>query len=119
MNKPSTVIEYLDQFPIEVRDVLMQLRGIILNASAGTEEKISWNMPGYKIYGKPLVYFAAHKKHIGFYPADPLCIEPYVNAGFVCTKGSVHFHYNNPLPVALIKQTLKLRITQNSVKKKA
>ena len=31
------------------------------------EESIAYGMPAYKTVGNPLVYFAAFKKHIGFY----------------------------------------------------
>ena len=30
-------------------------------------ESMAYGMPAYKLNGKPLVYFAGHKNHIGFY----------------------------------------------------
>ena len=41
---------------------------IYLRESApDANESISYGMPAYKLNGKPLVYFADYKSHIGFY----------------------------------------------------
>jgi uncharacterized protein YdhG (YjbR/CyaY superfamily) len=46
---------------------MQQLRKTIKAAAPKAEEVISYQMPGYKYFGM-LVYFAAYKNHIGFYP---------------------------------------------------
>ena len=61
--------------------------------------------------GKHHLYFAAYKKHIGFYPVYGLPeieeqITPYRAKG---TKDSLHFPRNKPLPVELIKEIIRLK----------
>ena len=65
-------------------------------------------MPAYKV-GKYHLYFAAYKKHIGFYPVHRLTeiedeISTYRAKG---TKDSLHFMHNIPLPKELIKKIIK------------
>ena len=62
----SSVEEYIADFPIEVQQLLNQLRKTIKAAAPKADEVISYGMPGYK-YNGMLVYFAGYKNHIGFY----------------------------------------------------
>jgi len=61
-----------------------------------------------------LVHFAAFKNHIGFYPA-PSGIEAFKNelAIYKSAKGSVQFPIHRPLPLTLISEIVKFRITEN------
>ena len=58
---------YIKQFPENVQIQLSKLREIIIHAAPNATEIISYKMPAYKQYDC-LVYFAAYKNHIGFYP---------------------------------------------------
>lgn len=60
--------EYILLFPEEVQQKLIELREIIHAEVSGLEEYIGYQMPAFRYKGKPLVYFAGYKKHIGFYP---------------------------------------------------
>ena len=64
---PITIDEYISGFPINVQDILNKIRKTIHEAALEAEEAISYQMPAFKFKGI-LVYFAAFKKHIGFYP---------------------------------------------------
>jgi uncharacterized protein YdhG (YjbR/CyaY superfamily) len=50
-----------------VQQTLQQLRQAIAQAAPKATETISYNMPAFK-QDKNLVYYAAYKHHIGFYP---------------------------------------------------
>ena len=65
----NTIDEYIAQFPSEVQVKLQKLREVIIEAAPGAEEKISYQMPAFVLKGN-LVYFAAYKNHIGFYPTS-------------------------------------------------
>ncbi len=67
MKSFQTVDGYLSALPKEVRDILGGLRKTIRQAAPQAEEVISYNMPAFKWNGL-LVWYAAHKNHIGFYP---------------------------------------------------
>ena len=53
--------------PVLKKEILIKLRKAIQQAAPKAEELISYNMPAFKLNGM-LVYYAAYKEHIGFYP---------------------------------------------------
>ena len=120
-NKPGNVDEYIAQFPLETQAVLNEIRAIIRKAAPKATEIISYGMPAYKM-NHVLVYFAAYKKHIGFYPTGK-GIEAFKEefGDFKWSKGAVQFPLDKPLPHKLITRivTYKISIDQEykSVKK--
>lgn len=60
----KNVDSYISTFPNEIQEILKQVRNIILKADPNLIESISYGMPAYKLFDKPLVYFAAFKNHI-------------------------------------------------------
>ena len=113
---PLNVDEYISTYPKDVQQVLLQLRALIKKAAPGATELISYRMPAYKLNGV-LVYFAAHKNHIGFY-ATPTGHKAFIKdlAVYKSGKGSVQFPLDKPLPKALITRIVKFRVQQNSEK---
>jgi len=112
--KINTVDEYIAGFPGNIQAILKQVRTVIKQAAPQATESISWEMPAYKLNGKPLVYFAGHKKHIGFYPV-PSGIEAFKNelAEYGQSgKGTARFPYDKPMPLDLIKRIVEYRITE-------
>ncbi len=111
------VSEYISQFPDETQKVLEQIRELIRTNAPEAEELISYGMPGYKTYGKPLVYFAGYKNHIGFY-ATPTGHQEFEKdlSGYKQGKGSVQFPLSEPLPLELIQRIVKFRVEENSKK---
>ena len=109
----STVDEYIASFPEETQYLLDQIRAAIRKAAPRAAERISYGMPAYKLDNKPVVYFAAFKKHIGFY-ATPAGHAAFANelSKYKQGKGSVQFPFGRPLPLTLIE-----RITKYKVKK--
>jgi uncharacterized protein YdhG (YjbR/CyaY superfamily) len=65
--KPTDHDEYISGYPEQIQKLLQQLRLTITKAAPKATEVISYGMPAYKMNGM-LLYFAAHKNHIGFYP---------------------------------------------------
>ena len=113
----KTVDEYLSQFPPETQKLLQQVRETILATAPDADESISYGMPAYKLNGKPLVYFAGYKNHIGFY-ATPTGHEAFKDelSKYKQGKGSVQFPINEPLPIDLIKRIVAFRANENLVK---
>jgi len=70
-------------------------------------------MPTYKLNGKPLVYFAGYKNHIGFY-ATPTGHSEFAEelATYKQGKGSVQFPLNNPMPLDLISRIVAFRVRE-------
>ncbi|MEY4604517.1 MAG: hypothetical protein RIT43_1809 [Bacteroidota bacterium] len=74
------------------------------------EEVISYNMPAFKLK-HVIVYFAAHKKHIGFYPTSkPIEALKDELKNFNYSKGAIQFPYDSPLPEVLIKKIIDFRL---------
>ncbi|MDR2424346.1 MAG: DUF1801 domain-containing protein [Prevotellaceae bacterium] len=113
MGAIDTVEKYIAQFPPEIGEKLESIRRTILATEPKIKEAISWNMPGYKLCGKPLVYFAGHKNHIGFYPA-PSGVEAFDKelSIYKKTKGAVQFPYKQPLPLDLIARIVRFRANE-------
>lgn len=109
---------YIALQPIEMRERLELMRYTISSAAPKAEEVISYGMPAFKYHGM-LVYFAAFKKHIGFYalPSGHKTFEKEL-AGYKQGKGSVQFPLDKPLPIQLIKKMVKFRVKENIEKSK-
>ena len=111
--KFSSIDEYIAAFPEEIQKILEELRATIKSAAPGAEEKISYQMPTFALKGN-LVHFAAHKKHIGFYPT-PSGIQAFEQELFIyeTSKGAIKFPIDKPLPLDLISKIVKFRVNEN------
>lgn len=109
----TEIKEYINQFPNEVQERLVQLHELILNQNDKIEERFAYKMPAYKLNGKPLIYFAGYKNHIGLY-AMPVAHEKFKEelSRYKKGKGSVQFPLSQPLPVDLIKRIIKFRVSE-------
>lgn len=109
----NTVDDYIAGFPEDVRALLTQVRATIRGAAPEAAEGISYGMPAYKLNGKPLIYFAAFKKHIGLY-ATPSGHEAFAAdlAPYKRAKGSVQFPFGKPMPYDLIERMTRFRVQQ-------
>jgi uncharacterized protein YdhG (YjbR/CyaY superfamily) len=111
MKNPTSVEEYLHDFPPEVQEQLRLLRALILQTAPNIVESISYGMPAYKLNGKPFVYFGGYPKHIGLY-ATPNTHSAFARelSTYKQGKGSVQFPLHQPLPFELIERMLKFRL---------
>ena len=64
---PKTVDKYLAGLPKDKRDALAKLRAAIRAAAPGATEGISYQVPVFKLDGKPLVGFGAATAHCTFF----------------------------------------------------
>jgi uncharacterized protein YdhG (YjbR/CyaY superfamily) len=109
----NEVDKYITEFPVEVQEILQKVRATIFNAAPDVVEKMAYGMPGYKLKGKPFVYFAGYAKHVGLY-ATPVVHEAFANElkGYKQGKGSVQFPLNKPMPFDLIKRIIEFKMKQ-------
>ena len=112
----NEVDEYITGFPPEVQQIMHEIRRIITDEAPDAVEGMAYGMPGYKTHGKPLVYFAGYKKHIGFY-ATPTGHSAFAEelAHYKQGKGSVQFPLDKPIPYDLISRMTVFRALENSV----
>ncbi len=109
----NSVDEYIAVFPKEIRNILEELRATIRASAPDAEEKISYQMPAFALKGI-LVYFAAFKNHIGFYPTSS-AIRAFKRELSIYEggKGTVRFPIDKPLPHELISKIVKFRVAEN------
>jgi uncharacterized protein YdhG (YjbR/CyaY superfamily) len=114
----QTVDEYIQTFPKPVQKKLESIRQLVRELAPEAQEKISYQMPTFFLNGN-LVYFAAFKNHIGFYPT-PNGISSFQKelSKYKHAKGSVQFPMDEELPLELIKRIVKYRLEKNRKKAK-
>lgn len=118
MSNPVTNIdEYIGSQPEKISIVLEKIRSTIKRAAPEAEETISYQMPAFKFHGM-LVFFAAWKNHIGFYPSGS-AITAFKKelAIYDGAKGSIKFPFDKPVPFSLIKKIVQYRVKENLNKK--
>jgi uncharacterized protein YdhG (YjbR/CyaY superfamily) len=113
MKKVKTVEEYIATFPGGTQAKLKQLREIVKKAAPKAVESISYGMPYYSQQGR-LVYFAAFKNHIGFYPLASAVVKFQKEISvYKHAKGSVQFPLEEKIPVGLVSRIVKFRVKEN------
>ena len=117
-NQSETIDGYIKTFPEDVQRILEKLRQTIREAAPEAVETISYRMPAFKLNGRILVYFAAWKNHIGFYPT-PSGTEAFNRelSQYKRAKGSVQFPMDKPVPYDLISRIVRYRVKENLKKK--
>ncbi len=81
--------EYIKIFPANVQDKLKEIRKIIKETVPEATETISYQMPAFKLR-TILVYFAARKNHIGFYPtSEPIEFFKKELMNYKTSKGTI------------------------------
>jgi uncharacterized protein YdhG (YjbR/CyaY superfamily) len=114
-SQPKSVEEYIQTFPKEIQILLEKVRTTIQKTVPEAIESIAYGMPAYKTNGKPLVYFAGFKNHIGFY-ATPSGHEKFAKelSKYKQGKSSVQFPIHEPLPLDLIERIVAFRVISNT-----
>ena len=114
MGKPSSVEEYLASLPEDKRAALERLRTTIRAAAPEATEMISYQMPAFKAHGRMLVSYAAFKDHYSLFPMSGEVVEALGDKlkTYASGKGTIRFELDAPLPVALVKKVVKVRLEE-------
>jgi|SRR6516225_3449608 uncharacterized protein YdhG (YjbR/CyaY superfamily) len=110
---------YIAGSPLDVQDILEKIRATIRRAAPAAGETIKYGIPTFTLEGN-LVHFAAFKKHIGFFP--PVKHDTQLTkdvAPYAGPKGNLRFPIDEPIPYALIRRIVKLRVKENLERAKA
>lgn len=112
----NTVDEYIAAQSESIQPLLNQLRDTIKTAAPTANEIISYGMPAYKIHGV-LVYFAANKHHIGFYPtASPITVFSNELTAYKTSKGAIQFPIETAIPIDLVRRIVEFRVNEDEIK---
>ena len=107
--KPTTVEEYILAAPPHAQEKLHEMRAILKQVAPNATESIKWGNP---VFEEKRILFAymAYKTHINFMPTrSTLDVFKDELEDYVCGKDTIHFPYNKPLPVDLIRELAEYR----------
>lgn len=108
------VDEYLGRLEEPKRATLEELRRTILEIVPEAEEVISYRVPAFRLQGKVIAGFAAFKNHLSYLPFSGSVLGQLGDEleGYAMTKSSLHFPVDRPLPKALVKQLIAVRLAE-------
>ena len=105
---------YFAALPAGARKRMRQIRAIIRASAPGAVEHFSYRMPGFRLDGKTLIWYAAFKRHTSLFPITPALVRAHGLdlSGYETAKGTVRFPLAAPLPAALVKRIVKARAAE-------
>jgi uncharacterized protein YdhG (YjbR/CyaY superfamily) len=113
--KPRTIDEYLAAVSDDKRAALKKLRRTIRSLVPRAEECISYGLAAFRLDGRPLIAFGAAEHHCALYPMSSATVKTHRDElkGYDTSKGTIRFHADKPLPVALVRRLVKARIAES------
>lgn len=112
----ESVDAYIADQSEETKPFLAEIRQLIRSTIPQAQETISYGMPAYKMHGV-LVYFAANKNHIGFYPtASPIEIFKDELTIYKTSKGAIQFPLKSGIPADLVRKIVLYRLHEDEEK---
>ena len=112
---------YLAKVPEPARTTLQKVRATIRSVvPAEATEGLSYGMPAFRYKGA-LVAYAPFKDHCSFFPMQASLLDEMKDElkNYRTSKGTLQFPQNKPLPAALLKKMVKLRIAENQIRSTA
>ena len=75
---------------------------------------ISYQIPAYKLHGRPVLFFAAWKEHYSLYPSNARLVAAFKDqlSKYEISKGTIRFPLSDGVPVTLIERIAKFRARQ-------
>ena len=117
----KSVDDYIASQPEAMQDILSRVRKAIREAVPGAEEMISYQIPAYKLHGRPVLYFAGWSQHYSLYPATGRVVAAFEDelASYEVHKGTIRFPLSRPVPLKLIGRVAKFRAKEVAEREKA
>lgn len=101
-------------FPPEQRAVLLAVRDNLRGLLPGADEAIAWGMPAFKNAGVTFICFQGFKRHNSIFPMSgrvPSLLKRELS-GYAISKGTIQFDLDTPIPKALLRKILDVRIAE-------
>jgi uncharacterized protein YdhG (YjbR/CyaY superfamily)/GNAT superfamily N-acetyltransferase len=117
--KPTTIDEYLAGVSPDRRAALERLRKTIRALLPDAEECISYAMPAFRFDGHVVAGFLATAKGCSYFPFSGTTLARLSAelTKYSRTKSALHFDPQRPLPIALVRKLVKVRIAETALRK--
>ena len=105
---------YIAALPPKTRAEVRKLRATIRAAIPGAVEGFSYGIPGFRLNGRPLVWYAGWAHHTSMYPITAgvrKALGPQLER-YAMSKGTVAFPLGKPLPLTIVKRMVKARAAE-------
>ena len=91
-----------------------RIRSLALDILPDAEQGTSYGMAALKYKGKPLLGFAAAKRHLSIFPFSPAVVDEVRDrlSGFELSKGTIRFTVDKPLAADVIRDVVTLRAAE-------
>lgn len=108
------VEKYLSAVPEPQQSTLRALRVTIKELLPLGEDAMSYGVPAVKLNGKAIAGYASAKNHCSYFPHSGQIIEDLASdlAKYDCSKGTLRFSIDKPLPKAIVKKLVRARLSQ-------
>ena len=107
----AQVRRYLSSQPAKHRAALRTVRAVIRATAPKAVEHFSYGIPGFRLDGRPLLWYAAFKQHISLYPVTAPIRRTLADdiEGYETSTGTLRLPLDEPMPVSLIKKIVRAR----------
>lgn len=122
MSAPASFEDYLASLPVDRRESVEVLRRTIKAAAPQATETIAYSMPAFRSQGGQfLVSYAAYKKHNSLFPASGAVVEALGEElrPFLAGKGTIRFPAGEPIPTALVKKVVSVRLEEMAARRES
>lgn len=105
----TPVDEYLAKVENPVAHAALQhLRELIRQECPGTDEVISYGVPGFRL-GKAFIWYAGFKNHCSLFAGATTADFAEELTGYKISKGTIQFKPGNPIPDELLRRIIRQR----------
>jgi uncharacterized protein YdhG (YjbR/CyaY superfamily) len=109
----AAVQEYFARLTPDKRAALERFRRRLKALLPRAEECLSYGIPAFRHPEGVVVYYAAMKNHLSFFPTShPIEACARELEGYATSRGTIRFPAEEPLPEGLLKKLVRVRLEQ-------